>query len=223
MLTIEQCRAARGLLGWTQKDLADSCGLSKTAINNFEKGHSDIKAESLNAVQMAFESADIEFLADQGLRKKLDKSSIIKGPNSMAQLLDDVYYTLKNTGGELLITNTNEARHPQNKPENLIQERSRLKKAGITERVIYNEKITNKWGNNSESCRIIPNGNHDNTNMTSFIYGKKVALEMWNQSMIVIIDSPDAHTSEQDRFETIWESAAQSLKDEAKGKKAQEA
>ena len=42
MITIGQCRAARGLLDWTQQDLAEACGLSKTAINNFEKGHSDI-------------------------------------------------------------------------------------------------------------------------------------------------------------------------------------
>ena len=34
MITIEQCRAARGLLGWTQQDIADASGLSKTAINN---------------------------------------------------------------------------------------------------------------------------------------------------------------------------------------------
>ena len=71
MVTIEQCRGARGILGWTQQDLADASGLSKTAINNFEKQHSDIKAESLRAIRLAFESANIEFIGSEGVSKKV--------------------------------------------------------------------------------------------------------------------------------------------------------
>ena len=79
MLTIEQCRGARGLIGWTQQDLADASGLSKTAINNFEKRHSDIKAESLKAIRMAFESMDIEFLEQNGVRRKSENARLLKG------------------------------------------------------------------------------------------------------------------------------------------------
>jgi transcriptional regulator with XRE-family HTH domain len=101
MITIEQCRAARGLLDWTQQDLSDASGLSKTAINNFEKGHSDIKYESLRAVRMAFESADVEFV-DQGVRRRDETARILKGPNAWDMLLDDIRDTVKNAPGIVL-------------------------------------------------------------------------------------------------------------------------
>ena len=94
MLTIEQCRAARGMLGWTQQDLADASGLSKTAINNFEKGHSDIKTESLRAIRMAFESLDLEFIGQEGLRKKKDNIRILKGETALESLADDIEKTI---------------------------------------------------------------------------------------------------------------------------------
>ncbi len=96
MITIEQCRAARGLLDWTQQDLSDASGLSKTAINNFEKGHSDIKNESLRAIRMAFESAEVEFL-DNGVRRRSETARILKGPNAWDHLLDDIRDSVKNT------------------------------------------------------------------------------------------------------------------------------
>lgn len=103
MITIEQCRAARGLLGWTQQDLADASGLSKTAINNFEKRHSDIKAESLRAIRIAFEEAGIEFQDDNGLRQRKDKVSIFQSEDSFDLLLADITQTLGTKGGEILI------------------------------------------------------------------------------------------------------------------------
>ncbi len=38
LLTPEQCRAARGLLDWTQEDLAQKAGVSRSTIRDFEKG-----------------------------------------------------------------------------------------------------------------------------------------------------------------------------------------
>ena len=38
LATPEQCRAARGLLGWSQSQLADRANVSRTTIANFEAG-----------------------------------------------------------------------------------------------------------------------------------------------------------------------------------------
>ena len=143
MITIEQCRAARGLLDWTQQDLSEASGLSKTAINNFEKGHSDIKNESLRAIRMAFESADIEFL-ENGVRRRSDTVRILKGPKAQADLVDDINDTLKSAGGRVLTSGL----------EITAEQEARLQGNGITLtgsdagnlRVIYGTKVATQVG-----------------------------------------------------------------------------
>ncbi len=205
MITIEQCRAARGLLGWTQQDLADASGLSKTAINNFEKGHSDIKAESLRAIRMAFESADVEFLGDQGLSKRADHVEFLKGPDALSDLLDDIFATLKEGGGEVLITSIQEEKGLEAKSRKILQKLERLKTHNVTEKILCCEGTENLW-RSFDSCRCAPKDSIHGS-MNSFIYGPKVAFELWDRSIIVIMNSPDAAQAEKGRFEYLWANA----------------
>lgn len=171
-------------MGWTQQDLADAAGLSKTAINNFEKGHSDIKAESLKAIRMAFESANVEFMGHDGLRRKVESTRILHGEEALPTLLDDIYETLKTQGGEVLISNFDENALDPQAAKILRKHRERLEDSAITERIMCAE--------NTQSA------------MTTFIYGEKLALKLWDQDMILMIDSPEASRAERRRFEHIW-------------------
>ncbi|MFE0233623.1 multiprotein-bridging factor 1 family protein [Brucella anthropi] len=63
MITPEQIRGARAMLGMTQADLAKSAGLSTTGLNNIERGSADPKASTLAAIQAALEQQGIVFLA----------------------------------------------------------------------------------------------------------------------------------------------------------------
>lgn len=199
MLTIEQCRGARGILGWTQQDLADASGLSKTAINNFEKGHSDIKAESLRAIRMAFESADIEFLDRDGMRRKSESAEILKGPEAMAQLFEDIHDSLAK-GGELLIAGAGLAGRIA--PQVLLDHVEALRKHKIRQRILCAPGESNILGPQGE-CRWLP-GERAGASFPTFIYGDKVAFELWDQAMIVVISSPEARQAEGRRFETLW-------------------
>jgi len=59
-----QMRAARGLIGWSQAELADAAGLSRPTIERAEtKGAS---AETLVALQRALEAAGVIFVAENG-------------------------------------------------------------------------------------------------------------------------------------------------------------
>ena len=62
-MTPAQCRAARGLLNWTQSDLADRAGVAATTVRNFENGAS-IQRASLAVISGALETAGVEFIAD---------------------------------------------------------------------------------------------------------------------------------------------------------------
>jgi len=59
MITPAQCRAARGLLDWSQQDLADAAHVGNTTICNFEGGRSAPQRSKLEALQRAFESAGV--------------------------------------------------------------------------------------------------------------------------------------------------------------------
>lgn len=62
MLTGGQIRAARGLIGWTQRQLASASGVSEISIKNIEREKTDAKASTLTAIQNAFEDAGVVFL-----------------------------------------------------------------------------------------------------------------------------------------------------------------
>jgi transcriptional regulator with XRE-family HTH domain len=60
--TVEQVRAARAFLGWTQADLGEAAGLSLQTIRNFETGSFPLSSASLAAMGEALEKAGVEFL-----------------------------------------------------------------------------------------------------------------------------------------------------------------
>lgn len=64
LITSSQCRAARGLLGWTQKDLADQAGLSVFTIKNVEStpGTISCRTQTAERIVNAFRSNGITFI-----------------------------------------------------------------------------------------------------------------------------------------------------------------
>ncbi|MGO9392037.1 helix-turn-helix transcriptional regulator [Rhodoblastus sp.] len=66
MITSQQIRGARAMLGLTQAELAALAGISKTGLNNIESGATDPKASTLKAIQAALEAAGAEFIPENG-------------------------------------------------------------------------------------------------------------------------------------------------------------
>jgi transcriptional regulator with XRE-family HTH domain len=65
-ITPAQCRAARGLLGWTQQTLSERAGVGTVAVNQFENELSQPRRATLEVVRRAFEAAGIEFIEENG-------------------------------------------------------------------------------------------------------------------------------------------------------------
>lgn len=71
-----QSRAARGLLRWTQADLARAAGVSQLTVRNFEAEKTSPTRATLDVIRRAFEKAGVEFLDDgQGVRLKPPKTT----------------------------------------------------------------------------------------------------------------------------------------------------
>ncbi len=66
MITSAQCRAARGLLSWSQQNLADRADVGIMTIHQFEKEGSQPRRSTLEVVRRAFENAGVEFIDENG-------------------------------------------------------------------------------------------------------------------------------------------------------------
>jgi transcriptional regulator with XRE-family HTH domain len=62
MLTREQCRAARALLGWTQAELARRAGVACGTVRGFENGWHHPIRNNLTTMQAVMEAAGVMFI-----------------------------------------------------------------------------------------------------------------------------------------------------------------
>ena len=58
-LTPSRCRAARALLAWSQRELAEHAGLGSSTVADFERGHRAPADSSMWAIMAAFEKAGV--------------------------------------------------------------------------------------------------------------------------------------------------------------------
>lgn len=113
MPTIEQIRAARALLGWSQHDLAEKADLSQTGIARIENGTNQPNTKTLEKIKSAFDAADIEFLGSSGLRKKSGEVKTYRGADGLKEFMSDVYMVAKEQGGDFCLHNA--------KPDNWVK------------------------------------------------------------------------------------------------------
>jgi transcriptional regulator with XRE-family HTH domain len=69
-ITSAQIRAARGMLNWSARQLAERAGISQLSIHRAERaqGRPNMRENTLAAIKTALESHGIEFLGDSGVR-----------------------------------------------------------------------------------------------------------------------------------------------------------
>ncbi|RVD57441.1 XRE family transcriptional regulator [Mesorhizobium sp. M2D.F.Ca.ET.185.01.1.1] len=86
MITRQQIRTARTMLGWTQNELARGAGISGMAVRNIESGATaDPRPSTVAALRQALEAGGAEFLgetirADRGVRLRTpQKNDISRG------------------------------------------------------------------------------------------------------------------------------------------------
>lgn len=67
MMTLEQMRAARGLLGWSQAELAEQSGVSLPTIKRMESvGPGRSSGNTVQAVEDSMVAAGVQFIPENG-------------------------------------------------------------------------------------------------------------------------------------------------------------
>lgn len=206
MISREQTKAARAMLDWSQKELAERSGVSTQTVKLYETGRIDSTLDTLWAIQMAFEKAGIEFILGNGVRFREDILTVIEkekeGENIFLRLLDDIYYTMKKQKGEILWSFVDESISP---PEVIEKERL-IREDGNTYRSLirYGEK---RVAYPAAEYRWLPPG-YFLRNLT-VVYDDKFAIVINSKEgpdIEKIIVIRDVHVSDMKRreFEIIW-------------------
>ena len=66
MISPAQCRAARGLLSWTQADLAKAASIGIVTVRQFEGESGTPRTATLTVIRQAFEAAGLQFIPENG-------------------------------------------------------------------------------------------------------------------------------------------------------------
>ena len=66
MITPAQCRAARGLIAWSQQDLATNANIGVVTVHQVDAGTSQPRHATLDVIKRAFEAAGVEFIDENG-------------------------------------------------------------------------------------------------------------------------------------------------------------
>ena len=66
MITPAQCRAARGLLDWSQQDLAERAAVGIVTVRQLEADAHQPRRATLDVIKRAFETAGVEFIDENG-------------------------------------------------------------------------------------------------------------------------------------------------------------
>ena len=99
-ITTAQIRGARGILNWSQQDLAQRTGISATSIGAIENGQTTPRESTLSTIRKTLENSGIEFLGFEGVRVQNSYVQTLKGSEGFSAFLDDVYQTAVTNGTE---------------------------------------------------------------------------------------------------------------------------
>ncbi len=174
MINHEQIRAARAILDMSTAKLAEATGLTANGINKIERGQVGANKTSLETIKRVLEEAGLEFLSGSGVRRRDKIVESYEGDDANQTLLDDIYMTLKGTGGEVLISNVDESKTIDFLTQQTIEGHlKRLKEANITERLLV-RKGDVRFVAPAEFYHAIPEEYFSPYQL--YIYGGKLAL-----------------------------------------------
>lgn len=211
MPTIEQIRAARALLGWSQHDLADKANLSQTGIARIENGTNQPNSKTIAKIEAAFDKADVEFLGSSGVRKRTGEVRTIKGSDGFKQLLDEVYEAAKEGDDNMCLFNGVPPLFYKWLGEDWYQMHAKRMTAlntGFKLKIIVKETENLLIGNSFAEYRRFPQELFNEK--TFYAYGDKLAFMHFKEDdlTIQIMDQREFSESFRVLFNIAWDKVA---------------
>jgi transcriptional regulator with XRE-family HTH domain len=204
-ITTAQMRAARGLLNWSQSELADRTGISSTSIGSIENGHSQPREATLHVIQVTLQKSGIEFLPDQGVRLRSLEIQTFAGQQGFIDFFDDIYDTLRITPGEVLVSNVDEREFVKSLGDYADIHIKRMQEIpGVSYRILIREGDDYTPGSSYATYHWMPKEIF--SSVPFYIYGDKAAIILFGADpKVVCLNYPEIAASYRLQFEDMWE------------------
>jgi Predicted transcriptional regulators len=202
-MTVKQIKAARGLLDWTQDDLARKSGIALTTINNIERYIGTPRQFTMETLQHTFEREGVEFTEGPGVRlsENIFNIEIFDGKDAPARLLADRVQTLKELGGGEFVAHL--GHHWHDYQDEIAEHAKELRKIGATWRALICIGDTN-YNEEDEDCyRWISRDLY--AQMPYYVYGDKYAMVLWGELIrVIIIQNKIIANAMRAQFDANW-------------------
>jgi transcriptional regulator with XRE-family HTH domain len=211
MISSAQVRAARGLLNWTQSELADKCNLTKATIANIENDKHHLTSKTANKIHQAFRSAKVEFLINDGIRSKFDIVKTLDGREGVIYLLNDIYDSVKDVGGCVKISGIEKKsliKIIDN--EYLEMHENRMEQVNnLSSKILSSDEAEDiEYKSYSEYRQILSEYFFP---LPIYIYDRKVAFVMLDPLRVLLIENFHLFLVNSNQFDMIWDNIAKKL------------
>ncbi|MFQ3307245.1 MAG: transcriptional regulator with XRE-family HTH domain [Candidatus Midichloriaceae bacterium] len=212
LMSSAQVRAARGLLNWTQSELASRCGLTKATIANIENEKHHLTSNSAKKLFSAFTEAKVEFLLDGGLRNKIDLIKTLEGEKGFCNLLDDIYGSVKDNGGCIKASGVDESLIEEKVNQDYINMHiNRMSKVkDLKFDVLISDKDSNPSARSYVKYRTLPAEYF--FPLQIYMYDKKVAFVIFDPLRVIIIENFHIFLVHSNQFDMMWEKVSSAVK-----------
>ncbi len=211
MISSAQVRAARGLLNWTQSELADKCNLTKATIANIENDKHHLTSKTANKIHQAFKSARVEFLINDGIRSKFDIVKTLDGREGVIYLLNDIYDSVKDVGGCVKISGIEKKSLTKIiNNEYLEMHENRMEKVNnLSSKILSSDGAEDIEYKSYREYRQIPSEYF--FPLPIYIYDRKVAFVMLDPLRVLLIENLHLFLVNSNQFDMIWDNIAKKL------------
>lgn len=214
-ITTAQIRGARGILNWSQQDLAQRTGISATSIGSIENGQTTPRESTLSTIRKTLESSGIEFIGMDGVRQISGDVRTYKGPNGFIEFYDDIYNTVRDLETEILVSNVDERKFVKilgDYAKVHVDRISALKK--VNYKILIKEGDNYLPGSSYAEYRWIPKELF--SSVPFYVYGNKLGiLTMDNEPSVIVLKYGAIAEAYKVQFFDMWNRSNQVSADNA--------
>lgn len=206
-ITTAQIRGARGILNWSQQDLAHRTGISATSIGSIENGQTTPRASTLETIRNTFERNGIEFLGLDGVRTRSASVRTYSGKTGFLEFYDDVYHTLVSTPGQVCVSNVDEKEFEMWAGDIFTQHSKRMGSlSNVRYKIMIKEGDLNYLASSYAEYKWIRKELF--ASVPFYVYGDKLAIVLFSpEPSVILIENKAVSDAYRIQFEVLWETA----------------
>ena len=203
VITPNQIRAARGLLNWHQKNLAEKCGLSTQTITNIENSSNVASLDTQNKILFALKEAGVLPLGEAGVVFSNSPVKMHVGKSGLQNFMNDVYETVRLHSTNIRISGVDEQKFRTTLGDKFtdihIARMSQINNLDV--RVITSSNQLNNLS--YVQYKIMPEPYFQP--FPCYIYFNKIANITWNPMKIIVIEDSELASTYAKIFDYIWD------------------